>query len=32
MAKRPFPSVKAAGEKRILNARPDTVDIRDRMY
>jgi len=32
MAKNSFPSVKVAGEKRILNARPDTPDIRDRMY
>lgn len=32
MAKNTFPSVKVAGEKRILNARKDTPDIRDRMY
>jgi len=32
MKKKSFPSVKIAGEKRILNARPDTLDIRDRMY
>ena len=32
MAKKSFPSVKIAGEKRILNARKDTPDIRDRMY
>ncbi len=32
MAKKSFPSVKVAGEKRILNARKDTPDIRDRMY
>ena len=32
MAKKSFPSAKVAGEKRILNARKDTPDIRDRMY
>ncbi|NOR23914.1 MAG: hypothetical protein GQ542_05880, partial [Desulforhopalus sp.] len=32
MAKKSFPSEKVAGEKRILNARKDTPDIRDRMY
>jgi hypothetical protein len=32
MAGNSFPSVKVAGEKRILNARKDTPDIRDRMY
>jgi len=32
MAGNSFPSVKVAGENRILNARKDTPDIRDRMY
>ncbi len=32
VAKHTFPSVKIAGAKRILNARKDTPDIRDRMY
>jgi len=32
MAKKKISSVKVAGEKRILNARKDTPDIRDRMY
>jgi hypothetical protein len=32
VAKQAFPTFKIAGEKRILNARADTVDIRDRMY
>lgn len=32
MAARSFPSVEIAGENRILNARRDTPDIRDRMY
>ncbi|ACN14171.1 putative cysteine protease [Desulforapulum autotrophicum HRM2] len=32
MVKKSFPSVKIAGEQRILNARKDTTDIRDRMY
>ncbi|MCP4338236.1 MAG: hypothetical protein GY799_04965 [Desulfobulbaceae bacterium] len=32
MAKKSFQSVKIASEKRILNARKDTPDIRDRMY
>jgi hypothetical protein len=27
-----FPSMKAAGEKRLLNVRKDPPDIRDRMY
>jgi hypothetical protein len=27
-----FPSMKAAGKKRLLNVRKDTPDIRDRMY
>ena len=32
MAQKSFPSVKIAGETRVLNARKDTPDIRDRMY
>lgn len=32
MARKSFPSVKVAGKKRILNARKDTPDIRDRIY
>ncbi len=32
MAGKSFPKVHAAGQKRILNARKDTPDIRDRMY
>src|SRR3989338_7147886 len=32
MARKSFPSAKVAGKKRILNARKDTPDIRDRMY
>jgi Papain family cysteine protease len=32
MATKSFPRVKIAGEHRILNARTDTPDIRDRMY
>lgn len=32
MANKSLPSVKVGGEKRILNARKDTPDIRDRMY
>jgi hypothetical protein len=29
---RKFPSMKAGGEKRLLNVRKDPPDIRDRMY
>ncbi len=32
MAKYSFSSVKIAGDKRILNARKDTPDSRDRIY
>ncbi|MFH1154208.1 MAG: C1 family peptidase [Pseudomonadota bacterium] len=32
MSHQSFPVVKAAGKRRILNARKDTPDIRDRMY
>ncbi len=32
MARKSFPKAKVAGKKRILNARKDTPDIRDRMY
>ncbi|HIJ79221.1 MAG: C1 family peptidase [Desulfobulbaceae bacterium] len=32
MARQSFPSAKIAGKQRILNARKDTPDIRDRMY
>jgi hypothetical protein len=32
MAKKKFPKLMVAGKKRILNARKDTPDIRDRMY
>ncbi|MCF6291616.1 MAG: C1 family peptidase [Desulfobacterales bacterium] len=32
MPRKSFPTVKAAGKKRILNARKDMPDIRDRMY
>jgi hypothetical protein len=32
MPKKKFPSVRAAGKDRTLNARKDTPDIRDRMY
>lgn len=32
MKQHTFPSMKAAGDKRLLNARKDAPDIRDRMY
>lgn len=32
MTKSKFPTIDAAGKKRILNVRPDPPDIRDRMY
>lgn len=32
MARKSFPEHEVAGAKRILNARKDTLDIRDRMY
>lgn len=32
MGQKTFPRAKVAGKKRILNARKDTPDIRDRMY
>ena len=32
MAKKKFKKVMIAGKTRILNARKDTPDIRDRMY
>jgi hypothetical protein len=32
MSKKRFPKIKAAGSTRILNARKDTPDIRDRKY
>lgn len=32
MTRKSFQKVKIAGKKRILNARKDTLDIRDRMY